>query len=159
MSRQLEPGERLSDPDLTKWLGMSRTPIREALSRLAEQGLVEIEANKLTRVAHQSSEIFGHAHRFLRGLHLEALRATSDSPAAAGTLEQLSALGEEISRGDNAALCAAWDLVGDRLVPLLNNPLFMETEMNTRLLAKFHLPDDSGLVEWPGASARVTELA
>lgn len=51
MDGTLEPGERLRDPDLVEWLGISRTPIRHALDRLSEQGLVETERNRYTRVA------------------------------------------------------------------------------------------------------------
>ena len=51
MDGTLEPGERLRDPDLVEWLGISRTPIRHALDRLSEQGLVEMERNRFTRVA------------------------------------------------------------------------------------------------------------
>ena len=39
----LQPGERLRDQELTEWLGLSRTPVREALSRLEQDGLVETE--------------------------------------------------------------------------------------------------------------------
>ncbi|QIZ97155.1 GntR family transcriptional regulator [Leifsonia sp. PS1209] len=51
MDGTLEPGERLRDPELVQWLGISRTPIRHALDRLLEQGLVEMERNRYTRVA------------------------------------------------------------------------------------------------------------
>lgn len=51
MDGTLEPGERLRDSDLVELLGISRTPIRHALDRLAEQGLVEMERNRFTRVA------------------------------------------------------------------------------------------------------------
>lgn len=46
----LELGERLNDDELVRWLGVSRTPVREAIAKLAEQGLVDIEANRYTRV-------------------------------------------------------------------------------------------------------------
>lgn len=51
MDGTLEPGERLNDDDLIAWLGVSRTPIREALAELARAGLVEMAANRYTRVA------------------------------------------------------------------------------------------------------------
>lgn len=51
MDGTLEPGERLRDPELVQWLGISRTPIRHALDRLLEQGLIEMERNRFTRVA------------------------------------------------------------------------------------------------------------
>lgn len=37
---QFKPGERLREIDLAKQIGLSRTPIREALSRLEAEGLV-----------------------------------------------------------------------------------------------------------------------
>jgi DNA-binding GntR family transcriptional regulator len=47
----LVAGERLHDGQLTEWLQVSRTPIRTALERLGELGLVEMEPNRYTRVA------------------------------------------------------------------------------------------------------------
>jgi DNA-binding GntR family transcriptional regulator len=38
----LTPGSRLSEPDLTEQLGISRTPLREALLLLAQEGLIQI---------------------------------------------------------------------------------------------------------------------
>lgn len=48
---ELAPGERLTEDELAAWLGISRTPVREALSRLASTGLVSIDANRGARVA------------------------------------------------------------------------------------------------------------
>ena len=45
------PGERLKDPQLEQWLGVSRTPIREALLRLERAGLVITQPGKATSVA------------------------------------------------------------------------------------------------------------
>jgi DNA-binding GntR family transcriptional regulator len=47
----LEPGEVLHDEELMTWLGSSRTPIREALNRLAEEDVVELVPHRHTRVA------------------------------------------------------------------------------------------------------------
>ena len=41
LSGELAPGERLSEPSVAERLGASRTPVRAALVRLAEEGLVE----------------------------------------------------------------------------------------------------------------------
>src|SRR5262245_22881865 len=46
----LEPGEQLKDAEIADWLGLSRTPIREAVARLEEYGLVETAPNRYTRV-------------------------------------------------------------------------------------------------------------
>lgn len=41
LSGELPPGERLSEPSVAERLGASRTPVRAALARLADEGLVE----------------------------------------------------------------------------------------------------------------------
>jgi DNA-binding GntR family transcriptional regulator len=47
----LQPGERLLDAELSGWLGVSRTPIREALARLETAGLVETRPGRYTIVS------------------------------------------------------------------------------------------------------------
>jgi len=47
----LEPGEALAEVDLVAWLGMSRQPIRHALVRLSDLGLMELANGKQPRVA------------------------------------------------------------------------------------------------------------
>lgn len=47
----LTPGERLNEPELVAWLGVSRTPIREALSRLEQSGLVQTKPGRFTIVS------------------------------------------------------------------------------------------------------------
>lgn len=46
----LAPGARLRDHELADWLGVSRTPVREALQRLERVGLVEVSPHRYTRV-------------------------------------------------------------------------------------------------------------
>lgn len=48
---RLAPGRRLRDDELTALLGVSRTPLREALARLDGLGLVQTAPNRFTRVA------------------------------------------------------------------------------------------------------------
>ena len=47
----LAAGSKLGEAELATRLDVSRTPVREALSRLAAEGLVEIVPNRGARVA------------------------------------------------------------------------------------------------------------
>jgi len=47
----LKPGETLRDQEIARVLGISRTPVREALRRLEDEGFVETALNRWTRVA------------------------------------------------------------------------------------------------------------
>ncbi len=51
MEGNLYPGEKLVDKDLAETMGVSRTPVREALRRLEDKGLVESSASRWTRVS------------------------------------------------------------------------------------------------------------
>src|SRR5215204_712583 len=51
LSGELAPGTRLGQVELAERLGISRTPVREALRRLGGEGLVEGHSNHGFRVA------------------------------------------------------------------------------------------------------------
>jgi GntR family transcriptional regulator, carbon starvation induced regulator len=53
---EFEPGVRLRVEELTRLLGVSSSPVREALNRLAEQGIVRTLENRGFRVASVSPE-------------------------------------------------------------------------------------------------------
>lgn len=56
LTGDLEPGQELSQVQLAKRLGISRTPLREALRLLEREGLVESPPNRSVRVAGFSLE-------------------------------------------------------------------------------------------------------
>ena len=66
---RLQPGERLRDHDLAARLGLSRTPVREALSRLEEEGLVETRPQSYTRVSPISRRDAREAFPVIATLH------------------------------------------------------------------------------------------
>ena len=51
LAGELEPESRLHQEGISAELGVSRTPVREAIARLAAEGLVELLANRGARVA------------------------------------------------------------------------------------------------------------
>ena len=94
----LAPGERLNDAELAEWLGVSRTPVREALTRLEESGLVQTKPGRYTMVspldagaARAAQTVTAAMHELavrqavprLSGDELEAMRAANGRFAAA----------------------------------------------------------------------------
>jgi DNA-binding GntR family transcriptional regulator len=65
----LAPGERLRDQELTAWLGLSRTPVREALARLELDGLVETAPQRFTRVTPLDRRAARDAFPLIAALH------------------------------------------------------------------------------------------
>lgn len=78
---ELRPGEKLRDGELGEWLGVSRTPVREALLRLAEAGLVTAKPGRETTVAPEDPVALAHARTIAAELH--ALAARLAAPHAA----------------------------------------------------------------------------
>jgi DNA-binding GntR family transcriptional regulator len=70
----LAPGERLRDADLATWLGVSRTPVREALLRLAEAGLVAAKPRSSTTVASLNLRELRDARDVVAAMHQLAVR-------------------------------------------------------------------------------------
>ena len=71
VSGELEPGSVLRQEQLSERFGVSRTPVREALRRLAALGLVSFEPNRGVRVRTLSHDDLREA--FLVRAELEAL--------------------------------------------------------------------------------------
>jgi len=56
LTGRIPAGARIGELDLARQLSVSRTPIREALSRLAAEGLVELSPNRGARVSSWTAE-------------------------------------------------------------------------------------------------------
>ncbi|NYE36137.1 DNA-binding GntR family transcriptional regulator [Nocardioides cavernae] len=69
-----EPGEQLRDADLATWLGVSRTPVREALLRLAQTGLVVARPGRSTTVSAISATAVREARDVVAAMHELAVR-------------------------------------------------------------------------------------
>jgi len=71
---ELYPGQRVRDLDLATQLGVSRTPVREALQRLEDEGLVEMLPGASTRIVPLDTQAAREAFPVVAVLHALATR-------------------------------------------------------------------------------------
>jgi len=69
----LKPAEVLHDQEIGAALGVSRTPVREALRRLEDEGLVETALNRWTRVAALDLAKTAETYAIIEALEVVAL--------------------------------------------------------------------------------------
>ncbi len=74
LSQELEPGTKLREEDLADQLGVSRTPVREAINKLEREGLVEIIPRYGTFVANISSKDVEEIYQIREALECLAMR-------------------------------------------------------------------------------------
>lgn len=104
-SRQLKPGERLREIDLAKHAGLSRTPIREALSRLETEGLVSRDPMRGVVVAQLDTSMLSELYYMREVLEGTAARLVAQhaSDVEISILDDLCQQ-YEAALGDEAAL-------------------------------------------------------
>lgn len=101
------PGERLRDSVIAREMGVSRSPVREALSLLASEGLVDRSPNRSYTVAALADEAvtelcamrialedFAVRHLIANGTDIGSARAALDDMAAAVESDDAVALAE-----------------------------------------------------------------
>ncbi len=148
LRRQLEPGARISVEEIAHGLGVSRTPVTDALKRLALEGLVEIQPRRGTFVTELTARDVGELFdiRLLIELHA-ARRLVSQGRAR----EFLEAVDEPINRmreatvngnyGDYESFISADRQLHGILVGMSENQRLMQifTELNVHMrVARAH---------------------
>src|SRR5471030_2616454 len=88
---ELEPGRQLSENELAELLGVSRTPVREALIRLRDDRLVEIVPQLGTFVTRISVAAVEDAQFIREALECAAVRIAATA-ADAGDISALAGL-------------------------------------------------------------------
>jgi DNA-binding GntR family transcriptional regulator len=108
----LAPGEVVRDTELAAWLGVSRTPVREALLRLGETGLVRAAPGRSTVVAEIDVAEVHDAQAVVASMHRLAV-AESVARLTAADLERMREANHRfaaaIEAGDTDAALAADD--------------------------------------------------
>lgn len=92
LTGELEGGQRLGEQNLATRVGVSRTPVRQALSRLAAEGLVSVQPNRSATVVRFTDEDIAG---------ILDLRAQLESKAAGLAVPNLD--GDKVRRLDELA--------------------------------------------------------
>ena len=121
------PGEQLKDGELAAWLGVSRTPVREALLRLGGSGLVVALPGRSTRVSTVDTPAVRDARDVIAAMHELAVRQTTGR-LSDGDIDRMRAanhrFAEAVTAGDvGAALDADEEIHKIPVVALGNRAL------------------------------------
>ncbi|MBL7488816.1 GntR family transcriptional regulator [Frankia sp. AgB1.9] len=149
------PGARLAETELAEQLGVSRTPVREALRQLAAEALVELPPNRGARVASWSSdelegvfELRSTLEPRLTGLATE-LAAEADIAELDGLATRMLAVGLPGPEQDLDALIPLNTAFHGRLVELAGAPAFAAALAGAVrapvIMRNFHAYDDASM--------------
>jgi DNA-binding GntR family transcriptional regulator len=107
LTGKLKPGNKLSDQDLAAGLGVSRTPVRHALSRLKQEGFLDDAKGKGYQVPDLDAKQVADLYALREALEVHAVRlaveraSSSDLNELAGVLATLDKLkGDPSKRGE-----------------------------------------------------------
>lgn len=125
LSMQIAPGAALVEKELTARFGLSRTPVREALIKLKEEGLVEIFPQAGTFVARIPVAAIPEAVFIRQALECATVQMLAEraSPAIIGRLDQIVARQHEAFEAqDQEAFHAADEDFHEELASLAGLP-------------------------------------
>lgn len=113
-SNRLPPGFQAPEPEIAERLGMSRTPVREALIRLEAEGLVELIPRRGARVMPITREDMREIYDILTALEPEAAAQLAERHPDAATLQPLVDATADMETALAAEDLDAWADADDR---------------------------------------------
>lgn len=144
---ELLPGQRISDAELARQYGVSRTPVREALQRLRDIGVIEASASRFTRVADVTPLQTMQAYTVWLALYAELVEEVipEADPAIIPVLEADHAdYREGVARLAAQQIATANFMFFTRIAQLTRNPVLMRSLVSVVhiiRLGSLHLPD------------------
>lgn len=128
------PGHRALEQEVALALGMSRTPVREALMRLQNEGLVEVIPRHGMRVLPVSPNDMGEIYQILTALECMAAEMLARRKPTAQELEPLVAATRAMDKALKADDLDAWAAADERfhaqLLELAGNRQLQATVLN-----------------------------
>lgn len=149
---RLGAGERVRDQELAERLGVSRTPVREALQRLERAGLVEVSPNRYTRVSVPNERVHADTHEFFVYLMGSALRLAlqrCSEDALAHMVEHADAIVSASHVDDHPAIIHASARLFEHIVDDTDNMAFMRVMREADIAIRRNLAGWHPFVECP----------
>ncbi|MDE2004240.1 MAG: GntR family transcriptional regulator [Betaproteobacteria bacterium] len=128
------PGYRALEQELAQELGMSRTPVREALIRLQKEGLVEVIPRHGMRVLPVSADDMRDIYQVLTALESMAAELVARRKPSEAELAPLVDASRAMARALKANDLDAWAAADERfhrhLIELSGNQLLIDAVLN-----------------------------
>jgi DNA-binding GntR family transcriptional regulator len=128
------PGYQALEQEIALQLGMSRTPVREALIRLAQESLVEVVPRRGMRVLPVSPNDMKEIYQILTALESMAAELLAERQPSEAELKPLiaatNAMEKALQKNDLDAWAAADELFHERLVTLAGNKKLLDAVMS-----------------------------
>jgi DNA-binding GntR family transcriptional regulator len=88
---RLKPGDSIEEAEIARYLGISRTPVREAVKKISDEHLIEVHAQSGTYVAAISRQQVEEAYIIRTALELESVARAAPliTPAQLNDLEEI----------------------------------------------------------------------
>jgi DNA-binding GntR family transcriptional regulator len=137
LSGRIDPGERLVEEHLTRRLGISRAPLREALRLLAQRGLVEHVPRRGVRVATLSDRDVHELYSVRDVLERHAVASLPADADLTGLAEAMADMGRADEAGDRLQIAEAHRCFHVALVALGGNRQL--TQMYESILVRLQL--------------------
>jgi len=138
VSGVLKENERLTEQALAKRIGLSRTPVREAIKRLIHEGFIESESGYSTRVASFSADEAEQVFQLRIMLEGYAIRRAA-SFATQDQVNKLRSLATHMTRLVDAGISNEHDEIA-------RHRTIADAAKSTRLTALISVAIDVGLV-------------
>ena len=112
ISGELEPGRKIKDAELSDQLGISRTPVREAMLRLEDEEFIISKPNSYTMVAPINITETKEIYSIVVALETLALQdaISSVTPSQIKKLEKINKKYSDAIEADNAKECLRYDI-------------------------------------------------
>ncbi|MEM9027976.1 MAG: GntR family transcriptional regulator [Pseudomonadota bacterium] len=114
MWNELPPGFQCMETELAERLGISRTPVHEALVKLTDDGLIELKARRGMRVLPISVEEMRDIYDLLKMLEPECAAALAEQGLSQSQLTELAATVAAMEAAIDRAALAKWAVADDR---------------------------------------------